>query len=103
MCPPGAISAPLPGGGFICAGPPDFFCAEGLRRTCTDDRDVATCSCSPMSPAPPAPPYTCRLVVDYRQSLPSESAIVSLPPGCDGAALELAIAVLLAKLLGMPR
>jgi hypothetical protein len=52
--------------------------------------------------APPPATTVCQLAVTYKSDIPASAQISAPPPGCDQAGVELAIAVILAKMLGAP-
>lgn len=66
-------------------------CVPPLIWTCTAP---AACACT----APSA--TTCTLTITYANEDPAIPVMAPLPAGCDAASAELAIAVILAKLLG---
>lgn len=61
-----------------------------------------TCVC--LDPAPPKPPVArCTYTLQYEPTSPAQATVGLVEgSGCDSAGLELALAVLLAKMLGAP-
>lgn len=97
-CPPGSVSAQLPDGSLICAGPPDVFCEAPLRRVCSA-AEPWRCHCA--APDPAQPQRFCEVRVVYPQNDPSRSFLV-VYPGCHSGSVNLALSAALARALGMP-
>jgi hypothetical protein len=70
-------------------------CIPPLLWQC-DDRSVCACR-----EVPPAPPAQCAVSISYPSGTPTE-AVATVPPGCDAAGAEIALAVALSRLLQKP-
>lgn len=94
FCPPPAVTIcdPIQPGQLeaVCRCGPTIICQAPNYPVC----NAQACACA-------AP--TCTVAVSYQVNAPSTARIVSGPEGyCDAAGLELAIAILVTKLLGAP-
>lgn len=81
--------------------PPPLVCEPPLTKICNA---YGGCSCVGIVTAPPNTP-SCTVSIVYREQLPNQAYIAAST--CDSgvvnqASLELAIAVILAKLMGAP-
>lgn len=73
-------------------------CIPPLIWKCEGQLDGSTlCSCSP---APPRAVQMCQVSIIYNPDIPNAPFMLPMSPGCDAAGVELAVAVMLAKLLG---
>jgi hypothetical protein len=84
-----------------CGPPPRFQLIEGQ---CVE---YATPSCAPGFVNNPANPFqcvpqSCTLVISYSTIAPHQVQLAPLPAHCDAAGAELALAVIVARLLGAP-
>lgn len=84
---------PVENGLWICVDPP--FCDSPRVY------DPATRQCTLPPPKPAVEPQ-CRLLVRYAAAKPAQATLDEPARGCDRAGLELALAALLARLLGAP-
>lgn len=94
FCPPGATFYQAAGGESLCIVPPTSckpgqvqICTDSFRCTCVAGDQVRLCTAS----------------IAYPAGQPAAAWLVPMEPHCDGAGAELAIAVILARLLGQPR
>jgi hypothetical protein len=102
-CPPGALIRfdPTLPGGFICSTPIEYFCAPDEVHVCAvPGTPLIYCPCVKMASQAPAQ-MQCEVRVIYPPNNPAGAQLVTYP-GCEGAGMELAIAVVLARLLGAP-
>lgn len=88
---------PQPDGSVVCIDPP--FCTPPLTRACDARGD--NCQCVPLPPGPPPrPKMVCEVRIQYVEDAPHAPEVGPMGPWCDGAGAELAVAVILARLLG---
>lgn len=78
----------------ICEAPAAWVCA---------DRGPMSCTCQLLPAKPPVQGPLCTASLVYPASTPAAVSLVPMEPWCEAAGVELAIAVLLARLLGAPR
>lgn len=83
-------------GMIICIDPPGIFCDPPRVRVCSPSAPTL-CQCQLVAPV-----QQCTLTITYLEPNPSAPTLVTPAPGCDGAGAELALAVILARLLGAP-
>lgn len=92
---------PIPSPPTYCGPPPRFQVIDGQ---CVE---FATPSCAPgfvNSPTNPfqCVPQTCTLTISYSTTAPHQAQLATVPAHCDAAGVELALAVIVARLLGAP-
>lgn len=99
-CPPGAASARRTDGSLICSTPPELTCAEPFARAC-DPAAPHVCRCA-ATLQQPASAMACQVSIVYTQERPQDPQLLPMGAWCDAAGMELAVAVILARLLGAP-
>lgn len=92
-CPAGQVGVIGPNGTLLCSGTQDHACANDLVPA-QDATGAWLCV--------PNPTTSCKVFIEYAPADPRVTTTPTLAgqPGCDQAGLELAVAVVLAKLLG---
>lgn len=106
-CPPGTTPTPVttPGGGtaIACIGHVEVTCELPKVKVCkprTPPEPV--CQCETPTP-PPVTAMACQVSIIYPQNDPANPSVLPMGSWCDGAGAELAVAVVLARMLGGPR
>jgi hypothetical protein len=80
--------------GQVCINPPPILCEAPSIRVCSPaDPDVCRCEI-------PTSAMLCEVRISYAQNDPAHPTVAPMAPYCDGAGVELAIALILAKSLG---
>jgi hypothetical protein len=92
-CPPGTTPTRTPDGLEVCAVRP-FGCILPEVPVCEPG---AECACRI-----PVSAMVCEVRIQYAQGEPTKPVIGGAAPWCDAAGIELALAVILARLLGAP-
>lgn len=106
--PPTAKTDVCPGG--LCVPPPTVSCVPPLlwhtdRCECPDGSLPTYSGTTPMCivpPPPPPPAILCQVTISYPQTVPAAPQVSTVTPGCDAAGLELAIVIILGRMLGAP-
>lgn len=80
-----------PDGTPVCLGPPPILCESPAVQVC----DAIRCSCQV-----PISAMACQVSIVYRQGDPTTPVLMPMAPYCDGAGAELALAIILARVLG---
>lgn len=89
------------GGEIICIDPP--MCFKPAQWVCNPNSVTVSCVCSLPPPIySPPPGRLCTASIVYGVNTPANPALVPMQAHCDAAGLELALAVMLARLLGAP-
>lgn len=84
---------PQPKPGF----PTEVICVPPAVRVCPG---IGACECLVVDPRPTPPPKTCTVSITYPENQPQKPTLQAMD--CDQAGAELAIALILARLLGSP-
>lgn len=84
----------------VCIDPP--MCFKPAVWVCNPNSLTVSCVCE-LPPPTQAPGRLCTASVVYGVNTPGNPALNPMEPHCDAAGVELALAVMLARLLGAPR
>lgn len=92
------ICYPGPTGDLVCSDP--LLCEKPKQWICSPN-GVQSCRCEQVFTQDPGKLCTASIV--YGVNTPANPYLVPMEAHCDAAGLELAVAVMLSRLLGAPR